>query len=297
MSLKPKALAAGSTVGLVAPAGPAKDSQRVDQSVAFLESLGFKVKEGASCRASYGYLAGKDEFRASDLNDFFADREVEGIVCLKGGYGTSRILDALDYGAIARNPKALVGYSDITGLHLAIARMCSLATFHGPMPSSDMVPELDEFSRISWMKALTSATPLGRLENPGVGGNLSLVAALMGTPYEIDTKGRILFLEDVDEAPYRVDRMLTQLRLAGKFDDCVGVVLGDWKNCCPPEGKKSLTLMEVFQDIIAPTGKPAVYGFRAGHCSPTITFPLGIEAVLDADDLSIEMIEAAMSPP
>lgn len=309
MSKKPKALKPGDTLGLIAPSGGVQEADRVDRAAACLEGFGFRVKTAPGCRASWGYLAGKDALRAADLNAAFADPEVDGVVCLKGGYGTPRILDALDYRTIAKNPKALVGYSDITGLHLALARKCGLVTFHGPMPGSDMLPEFDAASRAGWMAALSATGPLGPLANPGgerlerlvggmargrmIGGNLSLVAATMGTPYEIDTRGRILFLEDVDEAPYRVDRMLTQLRLAGKLDQCAGILLGDWKNCVPKEGKPSLTLMQVFEEILAPAGKPVAFGFRAGHCSPAVTFPLGVEAVLDADAGTLEFTESA----
>ena len=307
--MKPKALAMGGTLGLIAPSGGVQEPDRVERAAARLVDLGFRVKKGPGCGSSWGYLAGKDAVRAADLNAFFVDPEVDGIVCLKGGYGTPRILDAIDYPSVARNPKALVGYSDITGLHLALDRMCGLVTFHGPMPSSDMLPEFDELSRTSWLAALMTTGPLGLLANPGggrleklvggtargpvAGGNLSLIAATMGTPYEIDARGRILFFEDIDEAPYRVDRMLTQLRLAGKFDQCVGILLGDWKDCVPKEGKPSLTLMQVFEEVLAPSGKPVAFGFRAGHCKPALTFPFGVEAVLDADAGTLVFVESA----
>jgi len=309
MARKPKALTPGDTLGLIAPSGCVQDADRVDQAAACLSGLGFRVKIAPGCRASWGYLAGKDGVRAADLNAFFADPEVDGIVCLKGGYGTPRILDAVDYRSAARHPKVLVGYSDITGLHLALARKCGLVTFHGPMPGSDMLPEFDALSRAGWLSALMATDPLGPLANPGAdrletlvggtargplaGGNLSLVAATMGTPYEIEARGRILFLEDVDEAPYRVDRMLTQLRLAGKFRQCAGILLGDWKDCAPGEGRPSLTLRQVFEEVLAPCGKPVSCGFRAGHCRPAATFPFGVEAVLDADAGTLEFTEAA----
>lgn len=283
----------------------------VDHAADMLRRHGFETKLGESCRSIYGYLAGGDSVRAADVNAFFWDPEVAGIVCLKGGYGTLRILDALDYDSIRQNPKVFVGYSDITGMHLALNRHCSLPTFHGPMGVSDTLLQGDEFSTLSWLTALTSSAPLGRFENPPdaapmitlvggvargpmIGGNLSLVASTMGTPFEIDAQNKILFFEDIDERPYRVDRMLTQLRLAGKFDACAGIVLGDWNNCVPEEGTRSLDLMEIFRDILVPTGKPTMAGFQAGHCYPMITFPFGVEAVLDADSLSLEMVEGAL---
>lgn len=312
MLRKPRALRLGDTLGLIAPSGSLKDIGMVADAADMLRSHGFGIKIGESCRSIYGYLAGEDSVRAADVNTFFADPEVSGIVCLKGGYGTIRILDALDYEAIGRNPKVFVGYSDITCLHLALNRHCSLPTFHGPMGVSDTLLQGDEFSTQSWLTALTLGAPLGRLRNPpeaapmitlvgGVargpmmGGNLSLVAATMGTPFEIDARNQILFFEDIDEHPYRVDRMLTQLRLAGKFDECAGIVLGDWNNCVPEEGTRSLELMEIFRDILVPAGKPTLAGFQAGHCYPMITFPFGVEVLLDADSLSLEMVESAFT--
>jgi muramoyltetrapeptide carboxypeptidase len=311
MMRKPNVLREGDTLGLIAPSGSLKDIGMVEEAADMLRRHGFAIKLGAGCRSSYGYLAGADAIRAADVNAFFADPEVAGIVCLKGGYGTPRILDALDYEAIGRKPKVFVGYSDITGLHLALNRHAALPTFHGPMGISDTLLHGDAFSTQSWLAALTSSAPLGRLRNPPdaapmltlvggvahgpmIGGNLSLVAATMGTPYEIDARGKILFFEDIDEQPYRVDRMLTQLRLAGKFEECAGIVLGDWNNCVPEEGARSLDLAEIFQDILVPAGKPTIAGFQAGHCQPMITFPFGVEALLDADDLSLEMVESAL---
>ena len=311
MLRKPRALRSGDTLGLIAPSGSLKDIGMVEHAADMLRRHGFESKLGASCRSIYGYLAGEDSLRAADVNTFFSDPTVAGIVCLKGGYGTPRILDALDYEAIRRNPKVFVGYSDITGLHLALNRHGALPTFHGPMGVSDTLLQGDEFSTASWLAALTSSAPLGRLENPPdappmltlvggiaqgpmIGGNLSLVAATMGTPFELDARNKILFFEDIDEHPYRIDRMLTQLRLAGKFAECAGIVLGDWHNCVPEEGTRSLDLMEIFRDILVPTGKPTLAGFQAGHCSPMITFPFGVEAVLDADSLSLELVEGAL---
>lgn len=302
----------GDTVGVIAPSGSLKDHARVDQAAHMLERHGFTVKLGATCRSTYGYLAGEDALRIADVHAFFMDPDVAGILCLKGGYGTPRILDRLDYDIIREHPKVFVGYSDITGLHLAINRHCGMPTFHGPMGISDTLLQGEVFSTQSWLTALTSSAPLGRLDNPAdvapvqtlnggvacgpiIGGNLSLVAATMGTPYEIDARGKILFFEDIDEQPYRVDRMLTQLRLAGVFEACAGIVLGDWNNCVPEEDALSLELREIFRDILIPTGKPIVMGFQAGHCAPMITFPFGVQAKLDADACTLELVESAFA--
>ncbi len=311
----PKALCKGDAIGMIGPSGSSKDAGMADKGAAALESLGFRVVVGDSCRHKYGYLASPDELRAADVNAFFADGSIDGIVCMKGGYGTPRILDRLDYGAIAANPKVFAGYSDITGMHLAFYTRVGFPTFHAPMAVS-MVGGFDDFSAASWRRALMTAGPLGRLEpprkadgSPGaapgtlvggkargplIGGNLSLVAALCGTPYALVPDGAILFLEDVSEEPYRIDRMLTQLRLAGVFDRCAGIVLGDWKSCEPSDPDRSLTLAQVFADVVAPAGRPAIHGFAAGHSTPTHSFPLGVEAVLDADAGTLDIVGTAL---
>ena len=338
---KPRPLVFGDTLGLVAPSGSTKDAKAVAKGVAALEKLGFKVLLGRSCLAErYGYLAAEDRLRASDINDFFADPQVDGIVCFKGGYGTPRMLDLIDYSVVAANPKVFVGYSDITAIHLAFARFAGFPTIHGLMASS-LAGKMDSFSRESWLACLTSSRALGELPYPQpktvpptaeaplaavastvtaftvqteaaepagpcslvpgratgilMGGNLSLVAALTGTPYALQPEGKILFLEDVNEEPYRVDRMLTQLRLAGVFERCEGVVLGSWTHCEPEDPERSLTLLQVFKDVIAPCGKPVLMGFPAGHCLPTLSLPLGVEAVLDADAGTLRVTEAATS--
>jgi len=316
----PKALKAGDTIGMIGPSGSFKDQGMVERSAAAIAAQGFKVVVGESCRRKYGYLAASDELRASDIGRFFADPAIDGIVCMKGGYGTPRILDLIDYGVVAANPKILAGYSDITGLHLAFQRFAGFPTFHTPMGIS-MDGSFDEFSQASWRAALMNPAPLGLLvapppgsqdlstgepspltrslvggkaRGPLVGGNLSLVAALTGTPYALVPDGAIIFLEDIDEEPYRIDRMLTQLRLAGVFKRCAGVVLGHWTHCEPKDTERSLTLEQVFADVIIPAGKPTITGFAAGHSTPTHSFPLGVEAILDADAGTLELVEAAL---
>lgn len=305
---KPAALGAGARLGICAPSGSVSDPERVGQAADKLKSLGFEVRVSPGCADSYGYLAGTDETRARDLNALFADPGIDGIVCLKGGYGTPRILDLLDWDMIAGNPKVFVGYSDITAIHLGLYALSRLASFHGPMPSSDMIPEFDDFSAKSLLAAIATKGALGRIENPPgrvleclvpgraegrlIGGNLSLVAATIGTPWQIDARGAIILLEDIDEAPYRVDRMLTQLRLAGVFRECRGIVLGDWNNCRAAPGKKSLELAEVFRDVL-PADRPILANLAAGHCQPKLTLPLGILVGMDAKELTLEYLESA----
>lgn len=324
MSARARALVPGDLVALVATSGPTADDGQAARAAAAVETLGFRVRVYPSCTARRGYLAGSDEGRARDLQDAFADPEVAGVFCIRGGYGAGRILDKLDYGAIARNPKPFAGYSDVTALHAAFSRFCGFPTFHAPMPASDFLPEPDPVSRASFLAALLSSEPLGELGNPETppppgspapkayvggkargrlaGGNLSLVAAAVGTPYAVDPRGAILFLEDVGEAPYRIDRMLCHLRLAGCFDSCAGVVLGGFSDCAPPASgpsgaaKPSLSLEEVFGDLLGSLRVPVLAGLAAGHQSPSLTLPLGVVCELDADALSLRAVEAALLP-
>lgn len=308
----PKALRPGSRVAMVAPSGSTKDPDAVTAARRGLEAAGFAVSVGESCLVPrYGYLAASDELRAADLQRQFADPAVDGIVCFKGGYGTPRILDRLDYRLIAANPKVFVGYSDITGLHLAFDGRTGFPSFHGPMGMS-LSGTLDAFSRRSWLRLLQSTEALGTVELPGgqdapelgclragvavgklTGGNLALVAALCGTPYGIQPDGAIIVLEDIGEEPYRIDRMLTQLRLAGVFDRCAGIVLGSWTECAAADPERSLGLEQVFADCLRPCGKPVSFGWPVGHCNPTISLPFGVKARLDAGAGSLEILEAA----
>lgn len=303
---KPKTLKKGDIIGLVAPSGPVEQLSTVEAAAEGLCKLGFQVKVGKSCYLKYGYLSGKDHERADDLNSMFQDKNIAGILCVKGGYGLTRILDLLDYDVIRQNPKVLIGYSDITALHLALNKKCNMVTFHGPV-GYDLAGEFNEFSKSFFLKALTSDEPMGELFNPEgrdisclhsgktsgeiIGGNLSLIAATIGTEYEIDTKGKLLLIEDIGEEPYRVDRMLTQLRMAGKFHDCNGIIIGDWNNCNPVNPERSLTLNEVFNDIILPFKKPTICNVAAGHCTPKLTIPFGVQTILDADACKIIVTE------
>lgn len=305
--IKGKALSAGDTIGIIAPASPAKGHQSMTRVQSQMEALGFNVVMAPSCFETYGdYLAGTARDRARDLNVMFQDPDIDAVMCLRGGYGTPQILDLLDYPSISANPKLFIGYSDITALHTAIGQKAGLATLHGPMAASDIAGDFEDFSRRCLLRALTENTPLGKIGSPLddpieclvegkaegqlTGGNLTLIAATLGTPFEIDTKGKILFLEDVGEEPYRIDRMLIQLSLAGKLADAAGFVLGDWADCESREYPDGFTVLDLFTEIIAPYRKPTIYNVKAGHCEPKLTLPLGVEVHLDAGQkwLSIE---------
>lgn len=281
--IKAKALKAGDKVAIIAPSSPASKLQieRVKENLDYLE-LDYDLLD--SCFASHGHLAGNDDLRLQDLHHAFLN--YDGVICLKGGYGTPRLLDLIDYDLIKNNPKVFVGFSDITSLHIAFQQRSNLITFHGPMASSPF----DEFS-LKHLKAqifgqafdlsnpddqTVEVLVAGQAQGQLVGGNLSLLCSTLGSPYEIDTKNKILFIEEVSEASYRIDRMLNSLRLAGKFKDCNGIVLGTFSDCEPediPGKKKDLDLVTIFKELLP--NKPILRNIRAGHNYPQITLPLG----------------------
>jgi muramoyltetrapeptide carboxypeptidase len=314
-AVKPPRLAAGDTVGLVLPASLAFEASSIDLARDQLEAIGLRVEVGRRAGGRHGYLAGTDEERAADLMEMFADPRVKGIFAQRGGWGTPRLLPLLDYEVIEKNPKALVGYSDITALLNAIHQETGLVTFHGPNASSNIRPyTLDHLRR-----ALFATEPLGTLRNPDkednelvnrtyrivtlspgrargrlAGGNLTLVAATMGTPWEVDTDGAILLLEDIDEELYRVDRMLTQLALGGKLARLAGVIFGYCTRCGPGEGP-SFSLEELLHHHLGRLGVPAMAGLAFGHLEKMLTLPIGLDAVLDAEAGTLSFAEAAVA--
>jgi muramoyltetrapeptide carboxypeptidase len=315
--VKPEQLKKGDRVAIIAPSTPA-DPDKVGRSEKGLRALGLEPVYFPSCFSHHGHLAGTDDVRLKDIHDAFGDTTIKGIICLKGGSGATRLLDKIDYGIISRHPKVFVGYSDITALHMAFQNKCDLVTFHGPMALSDMyhyendTVEFDPFTYESYHSNLFGEGPLGEIVNPDafplgslvggqaegqlVGGNLSLLISTLGSPYEIDTKGKILFIEEVHESAYVVDRMLCALALAGKFRDCAGIILGTWTDCIQEEkktyGGKDLSLEEIFEEVIKPWGKPTITGLYAGHNTPQLMFPLGVHVKLDADLKTITITES-----
>ncbi|AIF44651.1 LD-carboxypeptidase [Virgibacillus sp. SK37] len=293
--IKPERLQKGDTIGIIAPAGP-PDQEKLQKAIPFLESLGLKVNVGKHINEIHGYLAGTDQQRLEDFHNMVADPTIKAIIFARGGYGTGRIVSSIDYELIRNNPKIIWGYSDITYLHTAIRQQTGLVTFHGPMVASDIgKEEFDDFSAEMFMQLFEPATyvytekvsPL-HVISPGngtgmlVGGNLSLIVSTLGTPFEIDTNGKLLLLEDIGEEPYRVDSMLNQLKLAGKLEKAAGVILGDFADA-EPTLKHSLTLEKVFSDYLSNLNCPVLSGFKIGHCLPHFAVPLGVEAELSAD--------------
>jgi muramoyltetrapeptide carboxypeptidase len=308
--IRPPRLKPGDAVALLSPASPPENMALVKRSVAWLSKFGWKVKLGKNIFSQHGYLAGIDTARAADLTAAFLDIEIKAIFCTRGGYGCSRLLEDFDPGLAAQHPKIVVGFSDITTLHLSLQKQ-GMVTFGGPMPSSAFFPT--PFST-RWLKrALTSVQPLGFLpvaKNsagkryfPGkasgllTGGTLTLLCSSLGTRYEVVTRGRIVFLEETGEEPYKVDRMLTHLLAAGKLADAAGIVLGNFTQSEPKifSKKNSLTLAEVFQDRLAPLKIPTLSGLRAGHMDSQLTLPYNVMTRLDAAAGSVEVLEAGVS--
>lgn len=317
--LKPRRLAAGQTIGLVAPSAAPNEADRVRFAMETIASLGFRVRPGAHLLDRDGYLAGADAARAADLNAMFAADDVDAVWCVRGGYGASRLLPLLDYDLVRRNPKALIGYSDITALHMALHTQAGLVSFHGPVAwralTSYTLAELRQVLCATDVPVRVGAPPPferreGQVEGenrvttlqPGkargrlLGGNLCLMAHLTGTPYAPDLRGAILFLEDVDEQLYRIDRYLTQLWLAGALAGVAAVAFGKFTRCEPsPFFIQNRPLEDILAERCRALGVPAVAGLMIGHVDDQTTLPIGCLAELDADAGTLTLLEAGVS--
>jgi len=298
----------GDRIGLIGPSGVIRDPAMDRHALAArVETLGFEPVLGHSVGAKHGYLSGDDRVRLDDLHRMFADSSIRAVFCVRGGYGTPRLLDQINYGLLRAHPKPLIGFSDITGLHLAINAHCGFPTLHGPMVTSDGL--VDPFSRTELLRALLCPEPMGALPTPPgepppaclypgvaegelIGGNLSLIAALCGTPFLPNLAGKVLFIEEIREYTYAVDRMLTHLRLAGVFDACAAVVFGGFTRCEPEYPDFSLTLEQVLAETIIPCGKPAITGLACGHRCPTLTLPMGVGCRVDANAGTLTLLQS-----
>ncbi|GAB3927578.1 S66 peptidase family protein [Larkinella terrae] len=312
--IKPPRLKPGDTVALVGPAAPAFTHETVQIAVESLQALGFKTVIAKHVFDRYGYLAGTDADRAADLNAMFADSGVNAIMAMHGGWGCARLLPLLDYNLIRRNPKILVGYSDITALLLGIYAQTGLVTMHGAVGSATFNPFTVNYFRqtlvdaqavlmenphdkgdlLAQVKDRVMTLHPGKARGRLVGGNLTVLSHLMGSKYLPDWTGCLLFLEDIGEDVYRMDRMITQLKLAGVLDQISGFVFGKCTDCEPGKGYGSLTLEDVFRDHIVPLKKPAYSGAMIGHITHKFTVPLGIEAEIDADAGTLHLLEPAV---
>ena len=307
-TLKPPPIEKGAGIALVVPAGPVSDAE-IQQTIKALERDGYTPIPLIPTAPRRGYLSADDNARVSTFNMALNDPRVDAILCMRGGYGTPRILDAIDYEALRKNPKPIIGYSDITALLLAIRRQTGpgLVVFHGPMGRELAKAGFTGFTANHFWGIFQEGNPRfarwghagkpsrtvvgGVAEGVLTGGNLSLIAATMGTPYEIDTRDAILFIEDVSEKPFRIDRMLAQLRLAGKLREVRGILLGSFQNCVGTEA--SLTLDEVFLDYFRDLGVPVLGGYPAGHgLADHAVLPLGIRVRLDADKGTLSLLES-----
>jgi muramoyltetrapeptide carboxypeptidase len=301
--VKPPRLCSGDTVGIVAPASAAEDPEDIDDFSAALGNLGFKPKLAPNVRRRLGFLAGDDQARADDLMTMFGDPDVKGIFCLRGGYGSARLLGMLDYHFIKRHAKVFVGFSDITSLHTAFETHARMVSFHGPTLNSTITSARpSKFTLGSLMKTImepsapggicngSTQSPVnilkrGKATGPLIGGNLSVFIALIGTPYQPRFKDSILFFEDVSEQPYRFDGRLTQLLNAGLLQQVAGVAVGNNKDCTDPDAAKSKeyhqTVEDVLKDRLLPLGVPVVSGLPFGHVRENATLPMGLQATLD----------------
>lgn len=315
--IKPPALRPGDTVGLLTPATFMADPDKLAAADRTVRWFGLVPRFAGNVRKRSGYLGGSVEERVADLHELFADPAVKAVFAIRGGYGSAQLLDRLDYGLIRRNPKIFVGFSDITAMHLAIHRETGLVTFHGPI----VLAGFTQFTQDNFRRMLFEAKAAGRLTNPPeanklrplhtlrtvrpgtargrlIGGNLTIIATTMGTPWEIDTRGRILFIEDVDEQPYSIDRMLTQLRLSGKLEAAAGIIFGECRDCKPrefrPAFEATFSTGEVVNRILGELRVPVLAGLTIGHTDDQLTLPIGCMAALDADKGELVIEEPAV---
>lgn len=297
----PKKLTPGATIGLVATSS-CTTPEKVKKCIAKLEELGYKVKPAANLTTNYGgYMADTGKVRADELNKMFADPEVDAIFCMRGGDGSSRIMEYLDYDMIKANPKIFVGYSDVTNLHLALTEKCGLVTFHGPMVASNMIDDFDSETSESFFSAI-NADEVFEFKNPEgfdikvlkegkatgrvIGGNLSLLSASIGTPYEVNTKGNILFIEEVCEPMSKIEKWTYHLRNAGKLKDCAGIILGQYTKVTNdecPEFDEIRCMTDIFEGLDI----PVLYNVQSGHGKPMMTLPMGAECTIDTASKSI----------
>lgn len=300
-SIHPPTIKKGDTVGVITPSSALVDDEGYDIAEANIKALGLRLQWGKNVGKKYGYLAGKDEERLADLHDMFADPQIKAIICLRGGSGGARLLDKLDYELIARNPKIFLGYSDITAFHQAIHTQTGLITFHGAVANSRWTPMVfDQFRQLFFQgrppayaangrpaRTLTSGTAQGKL----LGGNLTVLTGLAGSRYYPDFKDSILFLEDIGEEPYRIDRMFSQLALTGALQHINGFVFGRCSDCEASSPRNSLTLAQILDDYIKPLAIPAYEGALIGHMDEQFILPVGAQVRMDADRGSITVVE------
>jgi len=295
VKIKPPQLKAGDRIGIIAPAGPVLEEE-IQPGVKFLESLGFEPVCSPHLLDQKGYLAGEDKSRLKDLHAMFRDKEIKAVLCARGGYGTHRILQKLDYGLLGRNPKIVVGYSDITALLFALYKKSGMLTIHGPVLRDLLKGEAGNAALL--VKLMTSDERItvnfpsgtiikrGRAEGVVLGGNLSLICHLIGTPFLPSFKGKLLFAEEKGEPLYRIDRMLTHLLVSGELERCAGLMLGTFEECGDPA-----SVIELVRERCSGMSMPIVTGLPVGHGEQNVPLPIGARAVLDTKTMSLEFKE------
>jgi muramoyltetrapeptide carboxypeptidase len=309
--IKPKHLRKGDLIGLVTPASTPDSEEKIVKGAAYLEQLGYQVKLGKNIRDTHGYFAGTDEERAADFNNMIRDKQVRAIFSIRGGYGTPRLLQMIDYRSLKQNPKIIVGYSDITALQLAIFRKVGLVSFSGPMTGVEMWRGMDSYTEEHFWRVLTSTKKVGVLVNPQdepvkiltqghahgrlLGGTFSLLTCLLGTPFQPTLRGSILIIEDIEEAPHRIDRMLAHLLNAGVLRRLAALVFGKFTDCVPSNSSEPyLTLEQVQEEYAKKIKCPVLTNFQYGHIPRKLTIPLGLQAKLDTHRNRIEVMESAV---
>lgn len=310
--IKPPMLRKGDTIGVVSPASPSEAKSEVTRAVETLESMGYKVKIGKNVNRQKGFVAATEEERAEDINYMFKNDGIDGVFVTQGGYGSAQLVDRIDYETVMKNPKIFTGFSDITSLHLAFSKFCNMVSFHGPGMSRFNPEELTDYTRKQFFKAIADTEPLGEIkladskkwlnpivpgacEGPIIGGNMTLVCSSLGTPYEIDCKGKILLLEEVDTEPWVIDHMMCHLRNSGKLNDAAGFILGEFENCRPylynPGYNCDTGVEDVLNYYLKPLGKPTLYGLPLGHTTDLATIPLGVNCRLDSVKKTFTVLE------
>ena len=312
--VKPKKLKKGDVIGIISPASSASDFTRIEKGVKYLEKLGYYVEVGENVGKSHGYLAGTDEERLTDLHSMFKNKNVKAIINVRGGYGSGRLLDKIDYSIIKQNPKIFVGYSDITALQMAFLNKTGLVTFAGPMLAVDFwKDEVNGFTEEFFWNMVTSSKKIGKIINPDnenfytltkgrgegnlVGGNLALLVSLLGTPFAPNFKKSVIMLEEIGEEPYRIDRMLYQLKYAtNNFKEVEGIIIGRFVDCYIKDKESpSLSLNDVISDYFEKLKIPVFYNVKHGHIEQNITIPWGLKTKLNTSRNFIEIVESAVS--
>lgn len=313
--IKPKRLRFGDTIGVISPASPSDSPAEIPRAKAYLEDMGFHVVVGRHVDERKGFVAASEEARAEDFNEMFARDDVDAVFVTRGGYGSAQIIRRIDFDLVKRHPKIFTGFSDITSLHLAINRLSGLVTFHTCGMSRFNEEELTDYTKDRFFKALMEDAPVGPIEladrkkwlhvisggvaeGEVIGGNLTLLCASMGTPYQPETRDKILFLEDVDAEPWIFDGSLSHLRNAGVFEGVRGVIIGECANCVPYDHKPGFLsdthILEVIDYYLRPLGVPVMYGLPMGHTDDIATLPLGVRVRLDADNKAFTVLESGV---